>query len=75
LSTKEEAIITRIKHLVFSSREPDIQIGAIDALAGFGKSAISAINDIIKNPSISSEVKKHALRAVEDIEKEDNSIN
>jgi hypothetical protein len=46
----------------------------IYALAGFGKSAISAINEIIKNSSISSEVKKHALRAVEDIEKEDNSI-
>ncbi len=74
MSTKEEAIILRIKHLLYSSREPDIQIGAIDALAGFGKPAISAINEIIKNPSISSEVKKHGLRAIEDIEKKDNSI-
>jgi hypothetical protein len=74
LSTKEEAIILRIKHLVFSSRESDIQIGAIDALAEFGKPAVSAISEVIMCPSINSEVKKHGLRTIENIEKKGNSI-
>jgi hypothetical protein len=59
---------------VFSSREPDIQISAIDALAAFGKPATSAISEVIKCPSINSEVKKHGLSAIEDIEKKYNSI-
>lgn len=49
-------------------------MGAIDALATYGKPAISAINEIINSPSINSEVKRHGLRAIEDIEKKDNSI-
>jgi hypothetical protein len=71
LSTKEEAIILRIKQLVFSSRELDIQIGAIDALAAFGKPAIAAINEVIKSPGINSEVKKHGLKSIEDIEEKE----
>jgi len=69
LSTKEEMIILRIKQLVFSSREPDIQIGAIDALAAYGKLAIAAINEVIKYHGINSEVKQHGLMALEDLEK------
>jgi hypothetical protein len=31
LSAKEEMIILRIKNLLYSSREPDIQMGVINA--------------------------------------------
>jgi hypothetical protein len=66
-------IILRIKNLLYSSREPDIQIGAIEALAAFGKPAIDAINEVIKSPGINSEVKKHGLKTIEDIEKKKDS--
>jgi hypothetical protein len=68
LKSKEEEII-RIKQLVYSSKEPDIQMNAIDALAAYGRLAIEALNEVIKCPSINGEVKKQELKTIEDIEK------
>ncbi len=46
LPEREEHII-RIKHLVYCSNEPTVQMRAIDSLAVYGKQAISAITDVI----------------------------
>jgi methylmalonyl-CoA mutase cobalamin-binding subunit len=69
---KNEEVITRVKHLVYSSSDAVVQTGAIDTLATFGESAIDAINEIIGLSSISDGVKEHGLKTIEYI-KENSS--
>jgi hypothetical protein len=64
----EEEII-RIKHLAYCSNEETVQMSAIDALAVYGKQAISAITDIIELHNIDDKVKEHGLQAIESIKK------
>ena len=68
ISEHEERII-RIKHLAYCSNEPPVQMRAIDALAPYGKQAISAITDVINLPNIGDQVKAHGLKTIEDIKK------
>ena len=70
--SKEEEQIIRIKHLAYCSNKPTVQIGAIDALAAYGKQAIYAITEVINLPNIGDQVKKHGLKTIEDIEKNSN---
>ena len=64
----EERII-RIKHLAYCSNEPTVQMRALDALAAYGKQAISAITDVINLSNIGDQVKAHGLKTIEDIKK------
>ncbi len=68
VSEHEERII-RIKHLAYCSNDPTVQMRTIDALAAYGKQAISAITDVINLPNIGDHVKAHGLETIEDIKK------
>lgn len=39
--------ITRVKHIAYSSSEPVVQTGAIDALSAYGEQAIDAIDEVV----------------------------
>jgi hypothetical protein len=67
--SEEEEQIIRIKHLACCSNKPMVQIGAIDARAAYAKQAISAITEVINLPTVDYQVKKHGLKAIEDIKK------
>ena len=69
MSTDIEDHILRIKHLVYCSMLLTIQIGAIDALAAYGRQAINAITEIINCPGTENQVKAHAIRTIENIKK------
>jgi hypothetical protein len=66
---KEEEEIIRIKHLVYCSNKPEIQIEAIASLKKYGKYAIHAISDIIGLFDIDVQVKIYGLKVIEDIRK------
>ena len=68
ISEHEERII-RIKHLAYCSNDPTVRMSAIDALAAYGKQAISAITDVINLPNIGDQIKAHGLETIEDIKK------
>ena len=61
--------ITRVKHIAYSSSEPIVQTGAIDALAAYGEQAIGAIDEVVNLSDISDQVKEHGVRTIEDIKK------
>lgn len=65
----EHEHIIRIKHLAYCSNETTVQMGTIDALAAYGKQAISAITDVINLSNISEQVKAHGLKTIEGIKK------
>jgi hypothetical protein len=58
-----------IKHRIYSSNEPMIQIEEINMPAGYGTQAIDSINEIMNSPGIDKQVKAHALNAIENIKK------
>jgi hypothetical protein len=58
-----------IKHCVYCSNEPMIQIAAIDVLASYGKQAIDDITEIINSPEINNQVKTYAVVVIETIKK------
>jgi hypothetical protein len=61
--------INYIKHRIYSSNEPTIQIEEIDRLAAYGTQAADAINEIINSPGIDKQAKTCALVAIENIKK------
>lgn len=61
-----------LKHRVYCSNDPMIQIEVMDALAGYGKQAIDSITEIINSPEIDKQVKTHALVLIETIKNKDN---
>lgn len=61
--------ITRVKHIAYSSSEPVVQTGAIDALSAYGEQAIEAIDEVVNLFDISDQVKDHGLRTIDDIKK------
>ena len=56
-----------------SSNESVVQIGAIDALASYGKQALNALTEVINTPSIANHVKAQGFKTIEDIKK--NSLS
>ena len=58
LSTKENQI-NCIRHQFYSSNESIIQIGAIDALAAYGKQALNALAEVINTPRVDNQVKAY----------------
>ena len=56
-----------------SSNESVVQIGAIDALASYGKQALNALTEVINTPSIANQVKAQGFKTIEDIKK--NSLS
>lgn len=61
--------ITRVKHIAYSSNEPVVQTGAIDALSAYGEQAIDAIDEVVNLFDISDQVKDHGLQTIDDIKK------
>lgn len=61
--------ITRVKHITYSSSDPVVQTGAIDALAAYGEQAIDAIDEVVNLSDISDQVKDHGLLTIDDIKK------
>ncbi|HEY7228023.1 MAG TPA: hypothetical protein VH481_07850 [Nitrososphaeraceae archaeon] len=68
MSSKDQ--INRIKHLIYSSKEPIVQIAAIDALAEYGEQAINAITEIISSTNISDQVRTYWSNIIKNIRKE-----
>jgi hypothetical protein len=68
LANKAEEI-TRVKHIAYSSNEPVVQTGAIDALSAYGEQAIDAIDEVVNLFDISDQVKDHGLQTIDDIKK------
>jgi hypothetical protein len=61
-----------LKHRVYCSNDPLIQIEVMDALAAYGKQAIDVITEIINSHGIDKQVKTHALVVMETIKNKDN---
>ena len=61
-----------LKHRVYCSNDPMIQIEAMDALAANGKQTIDVITEIINSPKIDKQVKTHAFVVMETIKNKDN---
>jgi hypothetical protein len=67
--------INRIKHLIYCSSDPIVQIGAIDALASYGEQAIEAITEIISSSNISDQVRTYGSKMIKDIKKKSDELN
>jgi hypothetical protein len=71
-NTVDRSHLNCLKHRVYCSNDPMIQIEAMDALAANGKQAIDIIIEIINSPKIDKQVKTHALVVMETIKNKDN---
>ncbi len=65
-NTVDRSHLNCLKHRVYCSNDPMIQIETMDALAN-GKQAIDIIIEIINSPEIDKQVKTHALVVMETI--------
>jgi hypothetical protein len=59
--------INRLKHITYCSKGAIVQMGSIDALGAYGKSAVDTINELINCPSIDRKVKAHVQSVIESI--------